>query len=64
MRQLLCGDDNNHRVPLLGVDEVGEEYGVPDEEVGYFCHNLLRYFHLMKKMGVLLPTMSQFPSSV
>ena len=40
MRQLLCGDDNNHRVPLLGVDEVGEEYGVPDEEVGYFCHNL------------------------
>ena len=26
-----CADDC-HRVPLLGVDEVGEEYRVPDED--------------------------------
>ena len=27
-------DLGGHRVPLLGVDEVGEEYGVPDEGDG------------------------------
>ena len=29
-----CGEDylGCHRVSLLGVDEVGEEYGVPEEE--------------------------------
>ena len=38
-----CGDDlGYHRVPLLGVDEVGEENGVPDEgECCLFFHNML-----------------------
>ena len=34
MAAIDCGEDylGCHRVSLLGVDEVGEEYGVPGEE--------------------------------
>ena len=50
------------RVPLLGVDEVREEDRIPGvDDVDYDVRYAL---YLMKKMGVLFPTMSQLPSSV
>ena len=77
-------------VPLLGVDEVGEEERVPEEFIpalellgktdlvhifrndSMSCKNFsltdpeatLAPSSLMKKMGVLLPTRSQLPSSL
>ena len=57
-------------VPFLSVDKVWKQNRVPEKAMLYtHLTNLLNFtnslwHYLMKKIGVLFPTRSQFPSSV